>query len=189
MNLEERMQRLEAEVEGLKTRLDRLTATGDRAVPGAPTPGESAHADLMRTLARDIRAAARDASGSEQPMILQVVVDRPGSTYISMSSMKELCENVDAAAILQLASVLASEARLKILKALATGECSAAEVGTAAGLEGGPLYHHLSELQEGGFLVQPSRGRYAMTRRGRDLYYQVALLVRTPYDQAPDEVK
>lgn len=141
----------------------------------------------MRTLAQRIQEVNRDAHGSEQAMILQVVVDRPGSTHISMTTMKELRDNVDVAAIVQLAGVLASEARLRILKALAAGECSAAEIGAAAGLEGGPLYHHLSELQEGGFLVQPSRGRYAMTRRGRDLYYQVALLVRTPYDQPPKE--
>lgn len=188
MNLEERMQRLEAEVAGLRSRLDELTAAGARKAPGTQPPGESAHAALMRSISDKIREASRDLNGSEQPMIVQAVMDRPGSTYLSMSSMKELRDNVDAAAILQLASVLASEARLRILKALAAGECSAAEVGAAAGLEGGPLYHHLSELQEGGFVWQPGRGRYAMTRRGRDLYYQVALLVRTPYDQAPREL-
>ncbi|MDF2628979.1 MAG: Helix-turn-helix domain [Symbiobacteriaceae bacterium] len=192
MDLEARMQRLEAAVEEIRTRLQDLTATPG-ATPGsrppAPrTPGERAPDALMRSIAEGIREASRDESGTEQSMILQAVVDRPRSTYISMATMEELRTNVDAAAIAQLASVLSSESRLKILQALAAGERSAAEVGAAAGLEGGPLYHHLSELQEGGFLVQPSRGRYAMTRRGRDLYYQMALLVRTPYDQQPHEL-
>jgi DNA-binding transcriptional ArsR family regulator len=186
MELEARMQRLEAEVEALRTRLDQMPAPpgspGDRKAPAAPAPGEPPQAALMRSLAAQIREASHDLNGMEQPLILQAVVDRPGNAYISMSTMAELRERVDAAAIVKLAGVLASEARLTILRTLADGEHSAAEIGGAAGLEGGPLYHHLAELQEGCFLTQPSRGRYAMTRRGRDLYYQVALLVRTPYD-------
>lgn len=184
MDMEARVQRLEAEVAAIRTRLERPAATEGSTTGRAPVPG-----DLMRSIAEQIRQASLDANGNEQRLILQAVVDHPGSTYISMSTMDELRESVDAAAIIQLAGVLASEARLKILRALAEGERSAAEIGAAAGVEGGPLYHHLSELQEGRFVAQPGRGRYAMTRRGRDLYFQVALLVRTPYDQPPQELK
>ncbi|HWI62753.1 MAG TPA: hypothetical protein VNT75_12985 [Symbiobacteriaceae bacterium] len=184
MELEARIQRLEAELEAIRTRLEDLASTRSMKAPAGD--GSAQHA-LMRSIAEKVQEAGRDMNGMERPLVLQVVSDRPGSTYISMSFMEELRERVDTAAIMRLAGVLSSEPRLKILRALAAGECSAAEAGAAAGLEGGPLYHHLSELQEGGFVAQPSRGRYAMTRRGRDLYYQVALLVRTPYDQTPRE--
>lgn len=182
MTLEARLQRLEAEVEALRTQFDQLKAT---PAPAVPAPSAPDHGALMQAIAEQVRRASLDASGTPQSLILQAVVEGPGHTYISYSRMDELDQAVDAAAMLKLAGVLASEPRLKILRALTAGERSAAEVGAAAGLEGGPLYHHLSELQEGGFLTQPSRGRYAMTRRGRDLYYQVALLVRTPYDEFP----
>jgi DNA-binding transcriptional ArsR family regulator len=209
MDLEQRMQHLEAEMGALRARLDALVRSGtdspggpgpsgpgpsgpglsspgpSEKAPAEPAPGESGNAKVMRALAEQIREASKGIRGTEQPLVLQAMVDRPGSTWISISTMAELLEQVDAAAVVRLAGVLSSEARLRILKALAAGERSAAEAGAAAGLEGGPLYHHLSELQEGGFLTQPSRGRYAMTRRGRDLYYQMALLVRTPYDQPP----
>ncbi len=188
MDLEARMQWLEAEVKALRSRLDYLTGLVDKKVPSAAASGTDTRDLLMQLISEKVREASLDPEGNEQSLVLQAVVDRNGITYIGWATQEELRKSVDSEAIIQLASILASEARLRILQALATGERSAAEIASATGLEGGPLYHHLSELNEGGFLTQPSRGRYAMTRKGRDLYYQVALLVRTPYDQQPGEV-
>lgn len=184
MDLEARVKVLEAEMTALRNRLDSLVGPSGKAAAAAVSGTANR---LLHSIAEKVREASLDLQGHGRPLVLQAVVDHRGSTYISMSTQEELLHDVDTAAILQLASTLASEVRLKILRSLADGERSAAEIAAAAGLEGGPLYHHLSELNEGGFLSQPSRGRYAMTRRGKDLYYQAALLVRTPYDQLPEE--
>ena len=48
------------------------------------------------------------------------------------------------------------------------------------GLDRGQLYHHLRDLLLQGFVEQPERGRYAITRRGERAFLLSCLLPGDP---------
>lgn len=73
---------------------------------------------------------------------------------------------------------LGNEHRIKILKALAEGERTAALLAELVGIEGGPLYHHLKELAQAKFVQQRKRSCYQITQAGLDALLTVCALNR-----------
>jgi DNA-binding transcriptional ArsR family regulator len=75
-------------------------------------------------------------------------------------------------------AALGSEARLRLLQLLWTGEKSAAELAEAAELSTGSLYHHMRELYATRWVEMPQRNRYRLTANGRKAL--VSALAVTP---------
>lgn len=75
-------------------------------------------------------------------------------------------------------AALGSEARLRLLQLLWTGEKTAAELAEAAELSTGSLYHHMRELYASRWVEMPQRNRYRLTTTGRKAL--VSALAVTP---------
>lgn len=76
----------------------------------------------------------------------------------------------DVKSIAALCGALASESRLGILRELAKGKQTTAELLGAVSLDRGQLYHHLKDLFLQGMFEQPGRGIYSITSRGEALF-------------------
>ena len=79
--------------------------------------------------------------------------------------------------VAQILSVLGSEVRLAILRHLLDGPKAAAELVSEVGLNTtGQAYHHLRELERGGYVKQREGGRYHFDpKRGRVYLTALAL--------------
>ena len=85
-------------------------------------------------------------------------------------------------------SVLASEVRLAILRHLLDAPKTAAELVTALGMTTtGQAYHHLRELERGGYVKQRAGGRYHFDlKRGR-VYLTALALAADAGAEEPEE--
>jgi DNA-binding transcriptional ArsR family regulator len=92
----------------------------------------------------------------------------------------------DWRAIAEVCHALGSEARLGLLRELERGPRTTGELLTAVGLDRGQLYHHLRDLLLQGFVEQPERGRYAITRRGERAFL-LSCLLPSKEPPAPDD--
>lgn len=182
MNLQERVQQLEEEMSILRAAVTALTRTGQRptSAPEVTQPKQAwkEHVDLVLTLANLVEQHKRSQGLVEEPpaLVLQAQFTNRVKT-LQITEQIDLRGQVEATTLARLAAVLASEPRISILKTLLTEDQSAAELSKASSLEGGPLYHHLSDLQEAGLVRQKGRGRYVLTEAGQDVFYHMAALV------------
>lgn len=170
MELEQRVERLEQQVAELRHTVAQMASQPAKA-SGQGFDGVPGEVVQIAGLAQQM---ARGADGQgDKPL---VVVGRFTKETIGMLVEEEavLREKVDPAELVRILTIMASEPRMRIMQALLTEEKSAADVGAAIGLEGGPLYHHLAELQKADIIKQPGRGRYALTNSGTDLFYYLA---------------
>lgn len=69
-------------------------------------------------------------------------------------------------AVAALGAAFASPHKVALLRALESGEATAAILGEAAHLSTGSLYHHLRDLIHAHLVAQTDRTRYALTPRG-----------------------
>ena len=81
----------------------------------------------------------------------------------------------DLKTIAALCGAMASEARLGILRELALGKQTTADLLAAVKIDRGQLYHHLKDLFLQDMVEQPERGMYAITPRGAALFYLSAV--------------
>lgn len=78
--------------------------------------------------------------------------------------------------VAQILSVLGSEVRLAILRCLLGTPRTAAEIVAEVGLKTtGQAYHHLRELERGGYIEQRSGGQYHFGKNGRVYLAALAL--------------
>jgi len=68
--------------------------------------------------------------------------------------------------IVRLLAPLSNEQRLRILKSLSGGTRTSAELSEELDVKGGPLYHHLRELMDAGYVKSPNRNAYLLTLDG-----------------------
>jgi DNA-binding transcriptional ArsR family regulator len=166
---------LEAVLERLD-RLERLAGVAGAEAAGRATAdvdperhGPAAHASFTAWL-----------RGTTRPGVVMVVGGvAHGDGHLSSSLVrfdKGEGTSRDWRAIAAVCQALGSEARLRLLRALEGGTRSTGELLTAVGLDRGQLYHHLRDLLLQGFVEQPERGRYAITRRGERAFLLSCLL-------------
>lgn len=90
--------------------------------------------------------------------------------------------------VAQILSVLGSEVRLAILRCLLGTPRTAAEIVAEVGLKTtGQAYHHLRELERGGYIEQRSGGRYYFGGNGR-VYLAALALAADAGAEEPEEV-
>lgn len=75
-------------------------------------------------------------------------------------------EDIDEDTVAKLLSPLSNPIRIRILKNLAKGGKSYAELERAVGIKGGHLQFHLRNLIEAGYITQTVRKRYVITHSG-----------------------
>lgn len=76
-------------------------------------------------------------------------------------------EDIDEEVVARMLSPLANPMRIRILKTLAKGGKSYAELERSVGIKGGHLQFHLRSLMEAGYIAQESlRKRYVITHSG-----------------------
>lgn len=80
--------------------------------------------------------------------------------------MEQFLDQSDAATTARALAGLGHPVRLKIIRALAAGARSHADLERAVGLKPGPLYHHLRTLERGGLVTMAVRNVYELTRSG-----------------------
>ena len=78
----------------------------------------------------------------------------------------------------ELFSAVSSLHRLRLIQALFFHPASAAKLGKAIGLTGGPLYFHIKGLQLTGIVVKRSRDTYQLTELGLKLAAILPLLAK-----------
>jgi DNA-binding transcriptional ArsR family regulator len=167
----ERLDRLEARVERLERRGGVLPEGEGRGGEG-PSGGETPAAPAGRPAPGDL-GFGRWLQAQHRPghtlVALGVVRDRPqGGSTMRSSLIKRRADEFDAdlRAVARLCQALASESRLALLRELAAGTRTTAELVAATGVERSQLYHHLRDLFVQGLVEQPERGRYAATDGG-----------------------
>jgi DNA-binding transcriptional ArsR family regulator len=180
----EQTETLAAVLERLE-RLERLVGVQTAEAAGLATTavdpqrhGPAAHASFNAWL--------RGAKRSGVVMVVGGVAH--GDGHLSTSLVRfERGEGTsrDWRAIAAACHALGSEPRLRLLRALEGGPRSTAELLAAVDLDRGQLYHHLRDLLLQGFVEQPERGRYAITRRGERAFLLSCLLPGDPRQPAP----
>ena len=89
--------------------------------------------------------------------------------------------------VAQILAVLGSEVRLAILRSVLEAPKTASEIVTALGLKTtGQAYHHLRELEQGGYIEQRSGGRYYFGGNGR-VYLAALALAADAGAEEPEE--
>lgn len=89
--------------------------------------------------------------------------------------------------VAQILAVLGSEVRLAILRSLLEASKTASEIVAAVGLKTtGQAYHHLRELEQGGYIEQKSGGRYHFGRNGQ-VYLAALALAADAGAEEPEE--
>jgi len=90
--------------------------------------------------------------------------------------------------VAQILSVLGSEVRLAILRCLLGTPRTASEIVAEVSLKTtGQAYHHLRELERGGYIEQRAEGRYHFGRNGR-VYLAALALAADAGAEEPEEV-
>jgi len=116
-----------------------------------------------------------DGGGSGSGGVVSYNISRPASgegdtafkTGTITVSSAQLGRTTDEAAAL-LGYALSSPQKVGLLRALLGHPSeSAADLGAAAHLSTGSLYHHLRDLMHAGLIAQESRNRYQITPRGQ----------------------
>jgi DNA-binding transcriptional ArsR family regulator len=180
----EQIEPLAAVLERLE-RLERLVGVQAAEAAGVATTaidperhGPAAHASFQAWL-----------RGAKRPGVVMVVGGvAHGDGHLSASLLRfDRGEGTsrDWRAIAAVCHALGSEARLRLLRALEGGPRTTGELLAAVGLDRGRLYHHLRDLLLQGFVEQPERGRYALTRRGERAFLLSCLLPGDPRQPAP----
>lgn len=114
-------------------------------------------------------------AGEEQSFFLHLLKD-PAGLVGQISTMEELLGEEEEE-IGRVAMALSNAARVRVLKALLSGEKTTAALMVQTKLAGGQLYHHLKELSLAQFIGQ--RGRlYHITPRGKQALLSIAALSR-----------
>ncbi len=139
-------------------------------------------AELLDAIRRTV--ATPDALQSGYTMVLAVLESRGDTEW---SSMVGVSSETDLGKMLRpddeivaFASAFTNPGRLKIMRAVARGSRTAAELAEETGLVGGQLYHHLKELVHGGFVLQEERGSYVLSPKiGKPAYLGMNLLAGT----------
>ncbi|MFZ5823913.1 MAG: ArsR/SmtB family transcription factor [Bacillota bacterium] len=187
MDLIERVRILEEQVTLLRTSMSALLRchedrAGSLSIPTVSTSQEpNNQVNLIIAIAEMLERFLVIHKGEVRERPAAFVVQArfaPLDKRLQVVELAELRGETDPAALARLAAVLANESRVQIIQALVTDERLASELTVATGLEGGPLYHHLNDLQQAGLVRQKGRGRYALTDIGQDVFYQMAALYR-----------
>ncbi|MGE5578938.1 MAG: ArsR/SmtB family transcription factor [Bacillota bacterium] len=139
-------------------------------------------AELLETIRRTV--ASPEALQSGYTMVFAVLESREGKergSMVSVSSDTDLGKKHGPDdEIVAFASAFTNPGRLKIMRAVSHGSCTAAELAEETGLVGGQLYHHLKELVHGGFVLQEERGSYVLSPKiGKPAYLGMSLLAGT----------
>lgn len=109
-------------------------------------------------------------------VLLSLVVTPLSGAEAQLNTLGELlAESPDRLATL--AAAAGHPARIRVLSLLAESGRSAHELGTALGLTGGPLHHHLHDLLHAGLIYRPERSRYEITPDGIRLFLSLAAMV------------
>jgi len=132
----------------------------------------------LMDIAEQVRAhiAGLDHDGQER-FICHCIVEGTGGASVQLTWLGAMAED-DSYSTARYCLALANEHRIRILKALAWDEKTAAQLTEGTGLEGGPLYHHLKELIAARFVRQKERSCYQITREGLDAILTVCAMNR-----------
>lgn len=169
---------LRREVAELRARVDELAEMVRQLAGLAPPASEGAQeaADSEQQMALTKQANGfllRSLSDRECAAAVFLAIawrhepGRPNTWAYSATSTFPVFAEPNARKIARVLSALGSDARLRLLEMLWTGERTASELAEAAGLGAGSLYHHIRELLALGWVESPERTRYAITPAGR----------------------
>lgn len=165
-----RLNQLSEEVRELKARFPQ--ASGEATPAGRDT--------VLMGIIEQIRGYidTQQSGKSKEKYICHAILAEPdGEASVQVTWLEAVMEE-DAFSTASYCLALANEHRINILKALADAEKTTARLAELTGIEGGPLYHHLKELNNARFIQQRERGLYGITRAGLDALLTVCALNR-----------
>jgi len=100
----------------------------------------------------------------------------PGPEAAVAKAAKALASRVRQAELAAVLAALGSPHRLRIMLKLLEGAATYRTLQKMAGLQAGPLYHHISHLRLAGLIGPKQRDLYELTRAGRDVLLAALLL-------------
>lgn len=157
------IRKVAAEVGGLATWFPALRRQGGRGLAAmvAVVEGTGRGWDRSVVISDQARGARTAGAGAE------AAVSRAAKAVASRVRQAEL------AAVL---AALGSPHRLRIMLKLLEGAATYRALQKVAGLQAGPLYHHISHLRLAALIGPKQRDLYELTRAGRDVLLAALLL-------------
>jgi hypothetical protein len=141
-------------------------ALGEVAFPAAWAEGQA----LPPVLRDGLRALASLAHARQERLLFVGYADTQTAFHAGIIRGRSLASDQLIMPLAVLCAACGNPHRVKLLQILyLRDECSKAELSLASGTVGGNLYQHLGELHRADLLVQPRRGQYRLSARGRFL--------------------